>query len=380
MADADGRSAGAVLRIDLDAIRSNYRLLRSRAAPAECAAVVKADAYGLGVRQVAPVLAGEGCRVFFVAFADEGVVLRQCLDRIGADGGPDAGGIAIQVLGGLPAGSEPVFVRHRLIPVLNSLAEVEIWNAHARRGQAPLPASLHVDTGMSRLGLPAAEVGALCAAPERLRGIRLVNILSHLACADEPGNELNRKQLAAFQAALACLPPAPPSLANSSGIFLGPPYHLHMVRPGIALYGGAVLPDHPNPMTQVVRLQGKILQVREIDRGQTVGYGATHRADRRERIATVGVGYADGYLRSLSNRGCGYVGGRRVPLVGRVSMDLVTFDVTGVPIDQVQPGAVIDLIGPHNPIDRVAADAGTIGYEILTSLGSRYHRVYAGQH
>jgi alanine racemase len=379
MVNADGRCAGAVLRINLDAIRSNYRFLRSRVLPAECAAVVKADAYGLGMCEVAPALVAEGCRVFFVALAAEGILLRACLDEIGGETAPAAAKVAIQVLGGLLPGTERVFVEHRLIPVLNSLAEIERWAAHARRRETALPASLHVDTGMSRLGLPVEELRELSGDLERLLGIRLVNILSHLASADDPESELNRSQLAAFRAALACLPSAPPSLANSSGIFLGPAYHLGLVRPGVALYGGAVVPHHPNPMAQVVRLQGQILQIREIDRGRTVGYGASHRADRRERIATVGVGYADGYLRSLSNRGGGYVGDRRVPLVGRVSMDLVTFDVTDLPIHEVRPGAMIDLIGPHNPIDTVAAEAGTISYEILTSLGSRYHRVYVGR-
>jgi len=374
---SDSECAGAVLTIDLDAIAANYRLLRDRAAPAECAAVVKANAYGLGAEKVVPALAAQGCRTFFVAHVDEGIVVRRALAEAG-DGIAPESEPAVYVLNGPPRNAETVLAEHRLTPVLNSLADVDAWSAFARRSGVARAAALHVDTGMSRLGLPPSELAILGEDAARFAGVRLTHVMSHLACADEPDHPLNRRQLDAFAAARRNFPQAAGCLANSSGVFLGPRYHADMVRPGAALYGVAPVPGEPNPMTQVVRLQGKILQVREIDSSETVGYGATHLAGGRETIATVAVGYADGYLRALSNRGSGYIGEIRVPLVGRVSMDLITFDVSAVPGSQARPGDMIDVIGPFNPIDMIAAEAGTIGYEILTSLGARYHRVYRG--
>ena len=360
---------GAILTIDLDAVAANYRLLRGRLAGTACAAVVKADAYGLGMEHVAPALSRAGCEIFFVAHIDEGIQLRRLL--------PDAG---IHVFNGLHAGCEPDFAEHRLVPVLNSLGDIEAWARFCgRAGASPVPpADIHLDTGMTRLGLPPDEVDFLAREPDRLGPIDVAYVLSHLACADAPGHGLNRRQLDAFGKARGALAPRPASLANSSGIFLGAGYHFDLARPGAALYGVAPVPGEPNPMAQVVRLQGKILQVRNVDTPQTVGYGATHRIARRGRIATVAVGYADGYLRSLSNSGGANFGDIRVPVVGRVSMDLITLDVSGLPHRMARPGDLVDLIGPHNPVDRLAADAGTIGYEILTSLGSRYHRVYKG--
>jgi alanine racemase len=335
-------------------------------APAECAAVVKADSYGLGAAKVAAALLGAGCRTFFVATLDEGLALRHCLDE--AEPGRAC---AILVLNGVPIGAAEDVLRHRLTPVLNALADVDKWSALARRKQAPFRVALHVDTGMSRLGLSVQEVDELAGDLRRLDGLDLALVISHLACADTPDHPLNARQLDAFRAALPRLPKAPWSLANSSGIFLGRDYCGDLVRPGVALYGVAPLPGQPNPMREAVRLDGRILQVRQIDSGAAVGYGATHLAVGRARIATVGVGYADGFLRSLSNRGSGYIGDRRVPLVGRVSMDLITFDVSGVPEALARPGAMIELIGPHRPIDALAEEAGTIGYEILTALGAR---------
>jgi alanine racemase len=376
---SEAERAGAILTIDLASIVANYRSLRDRVAPAECAAVVKADAYGLGAGRVAPVLRDAGCRTFFVASVDEGIALRRVLDehdREQGRDGPVAGESAVYVLNGLFPTVPGLFAEHRLRPVLNSLGEIDAWAAFAR-GTAPgAAAAIHVDTGMSRLGLPGNELAILRDDPSRLGGFRPTHVISHLACADKPDHPLNGLQREAFAAARASLPPAPGSLANSSGIFLGPAYHADLARPGCALHGVSPVPGRPNPMRQVVRLQGKILQVRDIDTPQTVGYGATHRAEKRERIATVAVGYADGYLRHLGNRGGAYVGDFRVPLVGRVSMDLITFDVTGVPEALVRPGETIDLLGPRVTVDELAAAAGTIGYEILTSLGARHHRVY----
>ncbi len=363
--------AAAVLRVDVGVIVANWRLLRRRVEPSACGAVVKADAYGLGAAEVAPALLAAGCRQFFVATLDEGIALRHCLD---ANSTPPC---EIFVLNGVPASAAPEVRQARLTPVLNTLADIDAWSARARSQGARIPAALHVDTGMARLGLPAEELSRLEDDPSRLDGVDLRCIMSHLACADTPEHPLNARQRDTFREALAILPKAPVSFANSSGIFLGADYWGHLVRPGAALYGVAPVPAQPNPMQGVVRLDAKILQVRQIDSGSTVGYGATHRAVGRERIATVAVGYADGFMRSLGNRGSGYIGAQRVPIVGRVSMDLITFDVSDVPESLARPGACIELIGPHHPIDAIAAEAGTIGYEILTALGARFARVYA---
>lgn len=370
--------AGAVLTIDLAAIVANWRLLAGRAAPAECAAVVKADAYGLGMAQVAPALAAAGCRVFFVATLDEGIALRRLLQTAAEEAeallSSPAMPAAIFLLNGAPRGCESELLQFGLMPVLNGLDDIFAWGTMAAVMEATFPAALHVDTGMSRLGLSPAELAILAAEPGRLEGTGVVLVMSHLACADVPAHELNRRQLDAFLAARAKLPAAPGSLAASSGIFLGAEWACELVRPGAALYGVAPVPGQDNPMRPVVTLTARILQVREIDRDTTVGYGATHRAGARATIATAAAGYADGYLRALGNRGAGYIGSQRVPLVGRVSMDLITFDVTGVPL--AAPGVEIELIGPQIGVDDVAAAADTIGYEILTSLGARYARTY----
>lgn len=357
--------AGAVLTINLGAIVENYHRLSAELQASECAAVVKADAYGLGARRVGPALAQAGCQRFFVAHVSEGASLRQVV--------PDA---AIYVLHGPMPGSEAEFVRHKLTPVLCTLAQLDAW-AELARHVGGLDALIHVDTGMNRLGLSAAELKTIEADPQRLDGMRVSYVMSHLIAAEDPDSPLNAQQGAAFRGiATTLFAGVPASLANSSGIFLGAEYHFDLVRPGVALYGVNPLPGRTNPMTEVIRLQGKIVAVREIDRGHTVGYGATYQADGPTRIATVPVGYADGYHRSLSNAAEASVAGVRVPVVGRVSMDLITLDVSAVPPDAAMPGAVVDLIGGAVPIDDVAAAAGTIGYETLTSLGSRFHRVY----
>jgi alanine racemase len=241
-----------------------------------------------------------------------------------------------------------------------------------------LPCALHIDTGMNRLGLTAAELDRLAEDPKRLVGLELMLIMSHLACADEADHPMNRRQLGRFRAALDRLPHCRASFANSNAIFLGREFLFNTVRPGVALYGANPTPGAPNPMAQVVTLKGKILQVRDVDRGETVGYGATHRFTRPRRIATVSVGYADGFLRSMSNRGSAAIGGVTAPIVGRVSMDLITLDVSAAPPERARPGGFVELIGPARTIDDVAADAGTIPYEILTALGPRYERIYTG--
>jgi alanine racemase len=359
--------AAAVLEIDLAGIAENWRLLAQRVRPAQCAAVVKADAYGLGALRVAPALAAAGCRRFFVASIEEGVALRAVL--------PEP--IEIAVLNGLLPGCAQDFAEFRLIPVLNDLGQVAEWQSSASRHRGG-EAILHLDTGMARLGLTLPEFEKFIEKWRHFGPIRWRALISHLACPDEPQHPLNCIQLERFAAAIRRLPNLPASLAASSGLFLGRQYHFDFVRPGAALYGVNPQPGCPNPMRQVVRLRGKILQTRQVDRGQTVGYGATHVMAEPGRLATVAVGYADGWLRSVSQRGSGRIGGKRVPLIGRVSMDLIVFDVSDADPALARPGLFVELLDEDYGVDAVAADAGTIGYEILTALGRRYHRTYCG--
>lgn len=363
--------AAGALTIDLRAIAENYRRLRAAFLEKPLAAVVKADAYGLGVTEVAPILVKEGARSVFVAQPDEAIALRPLLDRCHP-------AISLYVLNGLMPGTEDDLLAHNVLPVLNSLGEIDTWRAAASRHGRALPAAIQVDSGMNRLGLPAKEVAALKEAPERLQGIVPTCVMSHMACADEPAHPQNAEQLAAFRAARESLPKAPASLCNSSGIFLGRDYHFDLGRPGAAVYGVNPTPAAPSPVLPVVRLQARILQVRAIDAPQSVGYGATHRATGPARIATVAAGYADGYLRSISGRGRAWVDGQEIPVVGRISMDLLALDVTKIAPEAAAPGCMVDLLGPQHGVDQLAQEAGTIGYEILTALGRRYHRTYLG--
>lgn len=358
------RASQSVLTVDLGAVAANYRLLRARLSGARCGAAVKADGYGLGAARIAGALARAGCEDFFVADLGEAIALRETLPP----------GARIYVLNGLLPGEAEEFCRHGIVPVLNDLGQIAAWAAAAHAAGRPLPAIVHFDTGMSRLGLPPAEAACLADDPSRLSGIDLHYVMSHLACADEPEHPLNRAQLAEFGALRQRFQNVAASLANSSGIFLGPDFHFDLARPGCALYGINPVPGHPNPMTPVARLEAKILQLREIDPSRTVGYGAAHRVTAKTRVATVAAGYADGWLRALSGRGGAYVGDIRVPFVGRVSMDLITLDVTAAP--RVRVGDSVELMGEHLPVDDIAATAGTIGYEVLTRLGSRFHRRY----
>ncbi len=369
--DANLSRACCLLSIDLGAIAENYQTLRRQCHAQAVAAVVKADGYGLGAAAVAPVLARAGARSFFVAQLEEAIALRPVLDAV-------IPACSILVLNGLMPGAEDDYRAHNIAPVLNSLEEIERWRAYNRAQSLTLPAAVHVDTGMRRLGLSPADLARIAAAPDLLEGLVVTLVMSHLACADEPEHRKNGEQLAAFKAALSHLPKVTASLANSAGMLLDPAYHFNLARPGVALYGVNPTPGRPKELKQVVRLQGKILQLGEIDAGETVGYGATYRAATRRTIATVGAGYADGFLRHLSNRAHAFIEGRQVPLVGRVSMDLITLDVTDLPAAAVRPGSWVDLIGSGDGVERLAEEAGTIGYEILTSLGRRYHRHYLG--
>lgn len=269
------------------------------------------------------------------------------------------------------------FTSHNLTPVLNSPGDITLWGTHCRN-TGGAAAILALDTGMQRLGLTPAEAQDLAGAPDRLNGIAIDYVMSHLACADDAAHPMNEKQRRHFDALRNDLPAAPASLANSGGIFLGSAFHYDLCRPGAALYGVSRTTGAPKKMKQVVGLKGKILQVRVVDSESTVGYGASGSVPAGSRLATVAAGYADGYLRSLGNSGHGYAAGVKIPVVGRVSMDLITFDITAVPSGALNPGDDIEMIGDHQTVDDLAEEAGTIGYEILTSLGQRYARRYIG--
>jgi len=327
--------------------------------------VLKADAYGTGAAVVGPRLAAEGCRQFFVAHLDEAVALRAVVPQH-----------AIYVLNGLLAGTEGDFVKHRLTPVLNHLGQLNAWRAAAQRFDRPLDAVVHIDTGMHRLGFSAEEAQVLANERGRLRGLRLALLMSHLVASEEQANPVNAEQLSRFRGIVRTMPGAPTSLANSSGIFLGPDYHFDLLRPGAALYGINPLPGQDNPMLPVVTLQARILQVRRIDAFQTVGYGGAWRSARPSRIATIALGYADGYFRILINRTHVHLAGHRIPVIGRISMDLVTIDVTEVPEALCEVGATVDVLGPHLSADDLAEHARTNAYEVMTALGRRYARVY----
>ncbi len=367
MAPGSADRAGAILEIDLAGIVANWSFLAERTAPAGCGAVVKADAYGLGAPPVARALAAAGCRLFFTATLDEAIALKGIL--------PDACEIAV-LNGPLPASAEE-FAARGLVPVINHAGQLAEWEAVAAR-RGPLPAMLHIDTGMARLGFTARDFDEFVQCPHDRRSIRWRALISHLACADSAHHPLNQVQLQRFSRARNRIDYVPASLSASSGIFLGPAFHFDLVRPGAALYGVNPQPGSANPMRQVIRLKGRILQIREIDAGETVGYGATHVMAAPGRLATVAVGYADGWPRSLSHRGSGRIGHERVPLLGRVSMDLAVFDVSAADPLLARPGGFVELLGEDYGVDAAAADAGTIGYEILTALGRRYHRVYRG--
>lgn len=358
--------ASGYLTIDLGALRDNYLLLKAKAPASITSAVVKANAYGLGADMVAPVLYDAGCRHFFVAHMGEAIALRLRL----------AGDAQIFVLNGLQPGNETSCTAMNITPVLNCLEQIAQWSAHAAALGRVLPAAIQIDTGMSRLGLAPIELDALKAEPARLRGIAISYLMSHLACADEPESPLNASQLAVMREASDMFPGTPVCLANSGGVFLGADYHNALMRPGIALYGGAPSTLRPNPMKPVVRLDVAVIQTRTVPTDTLVGYGGTFRASAETRLATIAAGYADGLPRSLSNRGAAYFNGIRLPIAGRVSMDSISLDITALPAGSLTHGSLVQLIGPDQSLEALAEDAGTISYEILTGLGQRYRRTY----
>ncbi len=371
MNPAPGR-AGAVLSVDLDALKANYGLLAAQAGEARTGASVKANAYGTGLAPAAQALHQAGCRDFFVAFPDEGAAVRAVLP-----------GVAIYVLSGLLKSEAAFYELSGLVPVLAQADEVEEWADHCRNRGTRLAAALHVETGINRLGIAARDLAALLERKAWREAVDIRLLVSHLARGDELGETMNHDQLATFETVRRSLPSVPASLANSPGIFLGPRFRFDLVRPGLGLYGGNPLAEGQNPFRTVVRLMARVLQVKSIEPGEAVGYGSTWRASRPTRVAVIGAGYGDGYPRALSS-GPGheparvYIAGRFAPIVGRVSMDMCVIDVTDMPENQLSRGAEAELIGDHVTLEDVARRAGTISYEILTRLGTRYARLYSG--
>jgi alanine racemase len=370
-AAADPNTAGGILTIDLAAIAANWNALASMTVPVECAAVVKGDGYGCGLEPVTRTLHRAGCRTFFVADIAEGRRARAV-----------ASDAAIYVLNGVMPGSAQAFAADYLRPVISSTTELAEWDAFVATRNWRGGAALHVDTGMNRLGITVDEAVAI--AP-RLQsenhGFTL--LMSHLACAEIPDHPMNDRQIRLFREVRMLYRGVASSLANSSGIFLGGTAYCDLVRPGVALYGVNPTPGKKNPMRPVVELKARIIQVRTINKGDTVGYGAAFTATRPSRIAIVAVGYADGFLRSAAAaRGKPaaevIVAGKRCPVAGRVSMDVLAVDVTDLSDGAVRRGDFATLIGGRLSVDDLAAGMGTIGYEVLTHLGRRYHRVYKG--
>lgn len=361
-----------VVTVDLDRLRANWCALSKLVAPAVCAAVVKADAYGLGAGRCIPALAGAGCETFFVATLAEAAAARRLA--------PDA---AIYVLDGVLPGAAPALAAIGAIPVLSSQHEIRAYSEFAHASGSRPAAALHVCSGLNRLGLTTGDVEALTLAPERLGGLDVRLVMSHLAAADNADDPMNKAQLAVFERLRALLPAARASLSASDGMMLGKRFHFDLARPGYALYGGQPSRSFRAPVAPVVSVHARILQIRDVPAGASVGYSGIWRAERPSRIATIAAGYADGIPRasSASNGTPGgkvAIGGHPAPIVGRVSMDLITVDVTELPDGLTQPGAWVELIGSKITLEEAGAAAGTIGYEILTRLGRRFHRIYQG--
>ncbi len=354
-----------VLTIDLKALAANYRQFRALAGPdVAVAGVVKADAYGLGAEQVFKALWQEGCTEFFVATPEEAFALRALEDEA-----------QIAVLGGLWPGYAQDFLQQDIIPVLNSLEMTQRWQTLAQQKNQSLPAILHFDTGMNRLGFGAQETQKILEDKTHLEGLDVQIVMSHFACADEKDHPLTAHQNERFAKIAAVFPGARKSLANSPGLFRAQDYHYDLVRPGYALYGGNPTPETDNPVRPVVRLDVPVLQIRDVKKGETIGYGAGHRFDKDTQTATLALGYADGFLRSGSGRANVFFKGQACPVLGRISMDLTSIDIGSLQ-EKPQPGDMIEILGAHQSVDDLAEAAGTIGYEVLTALGTRYRRSY----
>lgn len=345
------------LTISLSTIQHNYLSLSREAPSATCAAVVKANAYGLGVEPVAQTLHDAGIKDFFVAMLHEGIELRHIL--------PQA---TIYVLNGILAGEEKEFITHNLIPVLNDAGMLQLWKNNGQK------AIVHVDTGLNRLGFNMGEFMGL--PDDAFDGLDIPILMSHLACADTNDHPMNEMQRLCLLEASKKLPQAKLSLAASDGIYCGQAFHMDMVRPGAALYGINPSPSKPNPMQPCMQLQVPILQTRIVEQDGTVGYAATYQTKKGQHLATVALGYADGFSRILSNKGNLFYKGQALPVLGRVSMDVITVDLTAIQGAKPIVGDRLEVFGPNQTPDDLAADIGTIGYEVLTALGQRFERVY----
>ncbi|RDJ13649.1 alanine racemase [Rhizobium grahamii] len=368
-------SAGLRLTVDLTALTENWKDMARRSGKARAAAVVKADAYGTGIEDAGEALFMAGARDFFVATVDEGVTLRPYA--------PDA---RIFVLSGVWPGTERRLFENDLVPVISSEEQLAFWMA-VLADYGDYPCALNVDTGFNRLGLSMYEAMALADDVSRPASFAPVLVMSHLACSDDHYSDMNRQQLESFRQVSAAYEGIDSSLAASGGIFLGSDYHFDLTRPGIALYGGEAVNDMANPMRPVVTAEARVIQVRSAKAGESVGYGRALQLTRDSKLAVVSAGYADGYLRSQSSGGVplrqtvpqgghGFVAGRKVPVAGRITMDLTIFDVTDLPENAVRAGDYVELFGKNVLVDDVARSAGTIGYEILTSIGLRHERRY----
>ncbi|MGN6311118.1 MAG: alanine racemase [Xanthobacteraceae bacterium] len=369
---AAAADTGGTLTIDLAAIAANWQALARQLITVECAAVVKANAYGLGLKPVVAALSKAGCKTFFVADVAEARIVRS-----------QAKQATIYVLHGFTQDGAESFVELAARPVINSMTELAEWDALVAARAWQGGAALHVDTGMNRLGLTLQDAhGIVPRIHAGDHGITLV--MSHLACAENPQHPLNARQLTNFREIAQQFTGVPASLANSSGCFLGPQFQFDLLRPGAALYGVNPTPEADNPMRPVVDLKTRIIQVREVERGDTVGYGATWTARRPTRLAIVSTGYADGYFRAAGStdgtRSADViVAGKRCPIAGRISMDLIAVDITDLPEKTVRRGHMVTLLGDGITVDELGHHFGTIGYEVLTSLGHRYTRVYKGE-
>ncbi len=365
-------STYSCLIVNLDLVAHNYNYLTSLTPTAECAAVLKADGYGMGAIPMALRLMREGCKSFFVAFADEGVALREAF----IDRGLDAD---IYILNGFFPGSEGVYADFHLIPALTDLDQVARWQAFCHMSGRKLPAALHVDTGMTRTGLPSKEYMTLASNPQLLEGMDLKLVLSQMVYSHDENLTFTQQQRQRFEQAIRHMPKMKASLAKSGVIFLGQEYHYDMVRPGIALHGINPTNAKNNPLLQTMELWGRIYQIQDVAVGQSIGYNQTFVAASARRVATIGVGYADGYPWAMANKGHVFIAGQKCPILGRVSMDVMTVDVTDIPESQLEIGSWAQLIGRDIAVDEIAKTAGTVPYEILLRMGDRFRRVYTEQ-
>lgn len=359
--------ANSILLVNLERVAYNFNVLKKKLGNVECAATLKANAYGVGAGKIAKTLIREGCSTFFLATIDEAIELRKEISSTNP---------RIIVLNGVPRGTESTFREYQLIPTLNDLDQVNRWYDHNKESRVVQPAILHLDTGMNRLGLCEDDLNCLTTSPSKIKAIGLSLIMSHLACSDDLGNKKNEEQLSTFLSMLKFFPGVKASLSNSGGIFLGTPFHFDVARPGIALYGSIPGYEKNNPLKHAISLFAKILQIRDVRRGMTIGYGATHKVKKSTRIATVGVGYADGYQRSLSSKSSIFFRNLSLPLIGRVSMDTITVDISSIPKNDIEVGNFVEIIGDNFTIDEAARIANTVPHELLSGLGRRHLRLY----